>query len=393
MAALLERLRALHAELKLAGALQQELYSPDSGIITLLVSLLHETGGPTTEVPPEDWALLMRLLAPHGILPLLHWRVACSHAAIPLWADDHLRAAYLSSRVHTFRLEKELADLLGALAAASVESLLLKGPALGRSLYPDPVFRPSGDIDLLVRRDQVPAARKVLLSLGFALPLDNYSVSPSFYDQETYHPAAGSPFTVPVELHWEVQRFGRKHRQVSIEDLFEKAMTVSSEGLTFRTLSPLHALVYAASHMVLHHADEVRLIWVKDVALLAASLDAQGWQDLREESLRWQSRIAVEKALTMASLWFGVPADLSFLGEWPEPSETERATYDGVLHDLHRVRTFLALRWPHDASLAEKARLLRRLAFNPMGKGASDTVSRRGFTSQVRRWTGMVRRL
>jgi hypothetical protein len=386
----LERLRTLHAELKLAGDLQGELFSPNNPIIPLLITLLREDGGETTEVPPETWARLMRLLAPHGILPLLHQRVVTSGSLIPMWAEEHLRAAYLSSRAHIFRQEKELSDLLGALAGAGVEPLLLKGPALGRTLYQDPVFRPSGDIDLLVRREQVPAARKALLSLGFVLPLDNFAVSPSFYDQDTYLPSTGAPFTVPVELHWEIQKFGRRHRQGSLEELFEQSVPVSTPGLAFRTLSPVHALVYAASHMVLHHADEIRLIWVKDVVLLAGSLDARGWQDFREECMRWQARIAVEKALTMASLWFGVPADLSFLAEWPEPSERERATYDGVLHDLHRVRTFLALRWPADAPLAEKARLLRRLAFDPMGGGSAGTGD---LTSQICRWMGIVRRV
>jgi hypothetical protein len=311
-----------------------------------------------------------------------------------MWAEEHLRAAYLSSRVHTFRQEKEMSDLLAALAGTGVEPLLLKGPALGRSLYQDPVFRPSGDIDLLVRRDQVPAARKVLLSQGFVLPLDNYSVSPSFYDQETYLPAPGSTFTVPVELHWEVQKFGRRHRQGSMEELFDKAGPVSTPGLSFRTLTTVHALMYASSHMVLHHADEVRLIWVKDVALLAGSLDSQGWQDLREDCVRWQARIAVEKALTMASLWFGVPGDLSFLSVWPQPTEEEMAIYDGVLHDLHRVRIFLALRWPPDAPIAEKIRLLRRLALDPMGTGGTMSGKRSGtMTSRIRRWIGIVRRL
>jgi Uncharacterised nucleotidyltransferase len=394
MADILARLRALHTELKLAGELQEELHSPENVILPLLVSLLHEEAGETTEVPPEDWASLMRLLAPHGILPLLHRQVACSHPAIPMWAEEHLRAAYLSSRVHTFRQEKELSDLLRSMTGAGVEPLLLKGPALGRSLYQDPVFRPSGDIDLLVRREQVPAARKALLSLGFVLPLENYSVSPSFYDQETYLPATGSPFTVPVELHWEIQRYGRKHRRATLNELFDRAIPVSTPSLSFRTLSPVHALMYAGSHMVLHHADEIRLIWVKDAALLAGSLDARGWQELREDCIRWQARIAAEKALTMASLWFGVPADLSFLSDWPEPSATERATYDGVLHDLHRVRTFLALRWPVDAPLSEKIRLLRRLAVDPMGTGGPMSGKSSGTrTSQIRRWIGIVRRV
>ena len=108
------------------------------------------------------------------------------------------------------------------------------------------------------------------------------------------------------------------------------------------------------------------------------------------ESMRWQARIAVEKALTMASLWFGVPGDLSSLADWPAPSENEKATCEGVLHDLHRVRTFLALRWPEDAPLSEKLRLARRLLFDPMGTREAGAG---GMTSQIRRWAGIVRRL
>jgi hypothetical protein len=388
------KLRALHAELGLAGELQQELHSPENGLIPLLMSLLREDPGESAPVPPPTWAGLIRLLAPHGILPLLHQRVVQSGTGIPMWAEEHLRAAYLSSRVHTFRQERELRDLLGAMASTGVEPLLLKGPALGRSLYPDPVFRPSGDIDLLVRREQVPAARKALLSLGFRLIVDNFGTSPGFYIEEAYLPDH-CPWPFPVEIHWEIQLFGRRHRKAALEELFDHAVRVATPALSFSTLSPVHALVLTGIHVAMHHADEVRLIWVQDAALLASRLDEAGWRDLRRECQRWEATIPVERLLAMASLWFGSPAE-TLLAGWPQPSAMERATYDGVLHGLHRVHTFLSLRWPQDAPLPEKVRLLRRLMLDPMGTGGGkqslgDKI--RLLPSRIRRWAGIMRRL
>jgi len=391
----IDRLRALHAELGLAGDLQQELYSPENELVPLLVSLLREDPGESTPVPPPTWARLIRLLAPHGILPLLHQRVVTSGAGIPMWAEEHLRAAYLSSRVHTFRQERELCDLLGAMASAGVEPPLLKGPALGRSLYPDPVFRPSGDIDLLVRREQVPAARKALLSLGFRLTVDNFGTSPGFYIEETYLPD-GCPWPFPVEIHWDIQQYGRRHREAALEELFDHAVRVATPALSFSTLSPVHALVLAGIHVAMHHTDEVRLIWVQDAALLAGTLDRQGWQDLRSECQRWEATIPVERILSMAALWFGTPQGSGWREDWPRPTATEQATYDGVLHDLRRIRTFLALRWPGDAPLAEKLRLIRRLAVDPLGEAREDPSFRallQGAPAFVRRLVGFAGRL
>jgi len=385
------KLRALHAELGLAGELQQELHSPENGLIPLLVSLLREDPRESAPVPPHTWASLIRLLAPHGILPLLHQRVVQSGTGIPMWAEEHLRAAYLSSRVHTFRQERELRDLLGAMASAGVEPLLLKGPALGRSLYPDPVFRPSGDIDLLVRKEEVPRAREALCSLGFTLPVDNFGTSPGFYIEETYL-SDGCPWPFPVELHWEIQLFGRRHRKAALEELFDHSIPVTTPSLSFSTLSPVHALILTGIHVAMHHADEVRLIWVQDAALLAGTLDGQGWQDLRSECQRWEATIPVGRILSMASLWFGTPQGSGWREDWPRPTATEQATYDGVLHDLRRIRTFLALRWPGDAPLAEKLRLIRRLAVDPMGMGAGDrSLSHRvrGIRATIRRWAGV----
>jgi hypothetical protein len=66
------------------------------------------------------------------------------------------------------RLDAATAEVVGRLAAAEVETLLLKGPSVARWLYPDPDDRPYGDVDLLVGPGDAPAAGGVLDGLGFS---------------------------------------------------------------------------------------------------------------------------------------------------------------------------------------------------------------------------------
>ncbi|MER3458636.1 MAG: hypothetical protein C4309_08450, partial [Chloroflexota bacterium] len=60
--------------------------------------------------------------------------------------------------------------MIGALEAASIPAIVLKGPALALTIYPDPALRVIGDLDLLVRREQVEQAMAALHSLGYGPP-------------------------------------------------------------------------------------------------------------------------------------------------------------------------------------------------------------------------------
>jgi hypothetical protein len=66
-----------------------------------------------------------------------------------------------------FRLDVKGADIRQALRAAGVRTVLLKGAAFARLLYPDPGLRGYTDVDLLVDPDVVGRAERVLADRGF----------------------------------------------------------------------------------------------------------------------------------------------------------------------------------------------------------------------------------
>lgn len=67
---------------------------------------------------------------------------------------------------HRDELDAAAVEAIDAFEAASVGYLLLKGPALARLLYTT-VHRGYSDVDLLVRPEDLPAARAVLSDLGY----------------------------------------------------------------------------------------------------------------------------------------------------------------------------------------------------------------------------------
>lgn len=65
------------------------------------------------------------------------------------------------------RIDTVTGEVVAALTAAGVPSIVIKGPAVARSLYDDGGARPYGDSDVLVPYSRVEAADAVLADLGF----------------------------------------------------------------------------------------------------------------------------------------------------------------------------------------------------------------------------------
>jgi hypothetical protein len=78
--------------------------------------------------------------------------------------------------MQTLALDVALAEVVAALSARGLQSVLLKGPAIAKWLYDDPTERPYRDIDLLVDPWTFDQAEAELSALGFRQHI--YAVSP-----------------------------------------------------------------------------------------------------------------------------------------------------------------------------------------------------------------------
>ncbi len=246
------------------------------------------------------------------LLPL-----AARHGAVHPRLAAAERAAFAST-VRTAQLSERF---VAALAESGVDSVTLRGPALGAVYWGDAALRASVDIDLLVSPTDVPAARRVFEALG----LSASDIRPLWYLRRWHYNesyAGGEPRAV-VEMHWSVVRphAGR----IAIPVLLAEAETVVAHGTRLRAPSPPWQLLVCAVHAVSHYLALRELL---DVAFIARGLKPDDWQ--RVLALARSSRLA-------PALYYAVAASAERLG-WRPPDE---------LHDLRpsALRDALARRY------------------------------------------------
>lgn len=165
---------------------------------------------------------------------------------------------------------RELNAVLGGLAAEGIRPIVLKGTALAYTLYDNPAARPRMDTDLLIRRDQVDLVRQVMARSGYATPA--YCDGELLFGQ--FPSTKIDPFGVvhTFDFHWKISTQTVFVDLLSFDEISADAIPIPSVGMHARAAGPLHALLLACVHPVMHHRNVESLIWIYDIHLLASRL-------------------------------------------------------------------------------------------------------------------------
>lgn len=291
------------------------------------------------------WGAVLDQARFHGILPLLHVALKdhTDNRAIPgsVWQSIEMGAALTSLK--NASLTHALADSLTALHAHGITPLVLKGPALAATLYPDLGVRPFSDLDLLCPHEQLTEADMVLRALGYR------PAAQKPWEQDDFHVVYGSAGgATTIELHSDLLQLGLPTR--CLTDLWRDSATISIGGTAARTLGLEHLLLHLCVHV--HTHGYCRLIWFKDLDLLLRARGSEvSWDRLwglaRDEGVLLSVRHAL--TLTRSLLLTPLPQGAT---RGPRPSATGEVAH--------------ALLWPrqHVLQLKSKQRL-RSLRFNP----------------------------
>lgn len=117
-----------------------------------------------------DWDRLLGLTVYHGVTSFLlnHLSSVSRAGEFPLSEVlNRLHAGLFRDIQGQMFLTDELLRIFRLFESQKIPAIAFKGPALSFFLYGDPTFRPSGDLDLLVRKETFPAAREVLHQMGY----------------------------------------------------------------------------------------------------------------------------------------------------------------------------------------------------------------------------------
>lgn len=324
------------------------------------------------EGPPDEvWEAALPALSAHALAPALYaaLKYASPRPAIPAAAQLALAEAFQASAARSLRLELELERITAALAAEGVPCLLLKGAALGRTVYTSLAERPLSDIDLLVPRAGLAATQLTLAHLGYrclSAPAEG-RIGNWLYRYKAETLAVGATAAnrgLLIEVHWTLTELPYYIERIDVREIWRAVQP--APGLPHAQIAdPAVLLVHACAHLALHHSRDLRLIWLVDLDRLARR-STPDWERVIHLADTWGLGLAVAACLAVAERWLGTPVpqairaaliplaadpicqrmwgmgDETLSGRWWRRARISLAAFD--THQRARYAAWLALR-------------------------------------------------
>ncbi len=201
--------------------------------------------------------------------------------------------------------EEALRELLDSLVGSNVAVLLLKGTGLAYTVYPEPHLRPRLDVDVLIRRDTLGDAERVLAARGWERPPERDSE----LSEPQRHYVKRGPATVlyHLDLHWKIANPRLFADALTFDELESRAVGIAALGADVRTPGYVDALFVACLHRVAHHADAIDLLWLWDIHLLMERVSTDDRERFIALAERTGMRAICGRGLHLASDLFGTP--------------------------------------------------------------------------------------
>lgn len=231
-----------------------------------------------------DWNYFFLLSRRHAVVPLVY-RQLKQHAGdlVPPANLAKFKQHYQENAARNVVLTAELCRLLKLFGDAGIEAIPYKGPLLSLLAYDDLALRRFVDLDVIVKKQDVPRARDLLLA-------DNYTLSKSLTNAQqelllrTQH---NLQFTkdnrqLLVELHWEVapQLFAST---VQGDALWSNLVPFELNGIQLKTFSADDLLFSLCVHGSRHLWE--RLGWICDIAELISRRELN-WSALLDRAAK-----------------------------------------------------------------------------------------------------------
>ncbi len=260
---------------------------------------------------PGDWARFIAFAQKHGIAPVLYHAIKDSPpGGLPEHALQELRNVYLGSAHRNMVLYHELGKVLRALKAVDVPVIVLKGACLAEAVYGNLALRSMGDVDLLVKSEDMRKTVQVLGALGYSAGYD-FQVEQEGSVHLHLPPMTG-PKKLSIEVHWTIFAFTHSEApdNKEIVKIWERARPLVVEGTPCLMLAPEDLLLHLCVHISRQHLFNMRLRGFLDLRKVVEHYgNSINWDVMQKRACHWRVDRAVRLTMLLADRWVGL--------EWP----------------------------------------------------------------------------
>jgi hypothetical protein len=230
-----------------------------------------------------SWPALLGESERHGVISLLASSIArVEQDLVPPEFAQKIRQLHRAQVLSALQMTAELFRLVDQFRDAGLDIVIVKGPILALRAYGDTGGRRYGDLDFIVRQEDVLRATEIMISAGYRPEIPVEAISPHKIPGQYVFARIAAPLL--VELHTE-RTMRYFPRGLPIEDFFARRQSVRADGHQVPALATEDELLLICIHGAKHLWD--RLSMVADVAALIT----------RQSPLDWARAFATARAV------------------------------------------------------------------------------------------------
>ena len=252
------------------------------------------------------WEEMIKYAGRAGILPIVAHNL-CSNEeicslrsptpsayGIPEKFKQHLRWVLFMTTAKNLQMYQVLARVISALQKEGIDVILLKGPVLAATVYPNIGARAFSDLDLFVRKIDLPKVEECFHAMNFSIPPEEQR--PREFHKKHCKPKASvseaNSFHLPftdgkgsiVEIHWDFEEAIRFSNKSLIREFWANAEKKSFELFEVKVLSLEDTLLA----LCLHHAHHF-------LGMLGILSDIDKFVSFYKEKLNWEKFLLTAK--------------------------------------------------------------------------------------------------
>ncbi len=250
---------------------------------SLTVLLAYRPGSPPPPPTAPEWHTILNQASAHGLTFLLQ-----ALPGLPASLQERVKQECLGITARNLALAGELRKLLRAFRDQRIPCLPLRGLALAERLYGSVPPRPMGDIDLLVRKEDLHRVQALFRELGFSEMDRRPGFSSAF--SYTLKFFVERSVMVIVEPHWTIA-YPPFVDQIDMEAVWRRCVPKRVVGEETLSLGREDLLVHLCLHLT--HRDDAPFLWLHE-------LDHYLRQD--SDAMRWELVLSVSREVGVERL-------------------------------------------------------------------------------------------
>ena len=253
-----------------------------------------------------NWDIFIEMAVHHRVYPLAYQTLSSlAEQVVPARVLDYLQKKYQANAWQAMRMAGETVRVVKLLTNDGIHTAVLKGGVLAMRLYGDLAARPSRDIDLLVRADDLKKADGLLLRLGYRRDHPDYPMTPKRWQiclQNNRHFSYVHQKTgIYLELHWQIGQVGMELPHAAEN----AAETVEIASYRVPVFAAEEWFLFLVQHGASH--SWFRLRWLCDIAAFMRQGDRLDWAKVVVLAECYDMCRLLQQALILTNLLLDIP--------------------------------------------------------------------------------------